>query len=577
MLPQPVHRPACHPPWKPLLQDSHGKFIHPPPTASGTLTGIVVGDGSPTHTDRDGRIRVEFPWQRGARSASRNPHPSGADNAPASAALGVWLRVMAPVAGANWGGHLIPRPSQEVLVAFQNGNIDRPLVIGSVYNGQGNDDAQGNRIAGSPLDASANAPAFFAGKADPAHSHGASLSGLKSQQLAHSRDGQGGHNQLVFDDTPGEARLDLATSQYQSQLQLGHLKEQHDNARHQDRGHGGELATQASLAIRAGNGLLISTDARQNASSNQLDSREAIAGLEAAQSLTNSLADLAKKQNAALTGDPDELPVSQSLQHALDVLQATTSQGAKAAGTGDIKATQGGTGTIPAWSEPRLQTSAPAGLAQLTPNHHLLVSGKNTTVASGHDSQIISQGNHSLAIKDGLALFTHGKSKNANKPNQETGIHLHAASGQVSLQVQSGKLIAAADKKMTLASTHASLTASAKQKIIATAQGAYLKIEGGNIELHAPGKVLFKASKKEWTGPASASVEGAEFQQSSLDLRKGDLEISLVDANGASPASESLSLSIQGEQRDASVAGGKAVIKDLLPGLLSGKQTSRKN
>jgi type VI secretion system secreted protein VgrG len=496
-------------PWKPLLTDTHGRHIHPRPTASGTLTGIVVGDGSPTHTDRDGRIRVEFPWQRGARSASRNPHPSGADNAPASAALGVWLRVMAPVAGANWGGHLIPRPGQEVLVAFQNGNIDRPLVIGSVYNGQGNDDAQGNRIAGSPLDASANAPAFFAGKADPAHSHGASLSGLKSQQLANSRDGQGGHNQLVFDDTPGEARLDLATSQYQSQLQLGHLKEQHDNARHKDRGHGGELATQASLAIRAGNGLLISTDARQNASSNQLDSREAIAGLEAAQSLTNSLADLAKKQNAALTGDPDELPVSQSLQHALDVLQATTSQSAKAAGTGDIKATQGGTGTIPAWSEPRLQTSAPAGLAQLTPNHHLLVSGKNTTVASGHDSQIISQGNHSLAIKDGLALFTHGKSKNANKPNQETGIHLHAASGQVSLQVQSGKLIAAADKKMTLASTHASLTASAKQKIIATAQGAYLKIEGGNIEVHAPGKVLFKASKKEWTGPKSSSSSGS--------------------------------------------------------------------
>nr|MBL8411526.1 type VI secretion system tip protein VgrG [Dechloromonas sp.] len=55
-------------PWRPLMADAHGRDIHPRPTASGTLTGIVVGDGSPTHTDRDGRIRVEFPWQRGSQS-----------------------------------------------------------------------------------------------------------------------------------------------------------------------------------------------------------------------------------------------------------------------------------------------------------------------------------------------------------------------------------------------------------------------------------------------------------------------------------------------------------------------------
>ncbi len=39
---------------------------------------------------------------------------------------------MTPVAGANWGGHLVPRYGQEVLVAFQNGNIDRPIVIGMI-------------------------------------------------------------------------------------------------------------------------------------------------------------------------------------------------------------------------------------------------------------------------------------------------------------------------------------------------------------------------------------------------------------------------------------------------------------
>lgn len=91
------------------------------------------------------------------------------------------------------------------------------------------------------------------------------------------------------------------------------------------------------------------------------------------------------------------------------------------------------------------------------------------------------------------------------KPNTETGIHLHAASGTVSVQAQSGKFLAAADKKVTLASTLGSLTASAKTHLLLTAQGAFLKLEGGNIELHAPGRVEFRASQKNLTGPQSSS------------------------------------------------------------------------
>ena len=567
-------------PWKPLMADSQGRHIHPRPTVSGTLTAIVVGGGSPTHTDRDGRIRVQFPWQRGQDAGARHDHPTGSNNAPANATLGVWLRVMTPVAGANWGGHLVPRPGQEVLVAFQNGNIDRPIVIGSAYNGSGQPDAPGNRIAGGTQQTSANAPAFFAGEKDSAHTHQASLSGIKTQQLATSKSGQGGYNQLVFDDTPSEARIELGTTQYNSTLQLGHLKQQTDNARQADRGHGGELNTQASLALRAGHGLLISTDARPNVSSAHLDSREPIAQTQAAQSLSHSLADVAQKQNAGLKGDPqaDKLPAIDSLKQAAATLSATATHGATAQGNSEgIKATQGGAGTVPAWSQPRLQFAAPAGIAQLTPEHHLLATGKNLAIATGHDTNLIAQGHHSLAVKDGLALFTVGKASNKQKPNQETGIHLHAASGQVSLQSQSGKTTAAADKKVTIASTTGKLTASAKQKILATAQGAYLKIEGGNIELHAPGKVEFKASKKDWTGPKMASVPGAEFPQSSFNLKRSNLEISLVDANGNAPASESLSLNIKGEKHDAAAVGGVAVIKDLLPGLLSGKQNNRKN
>ncbi|HJV27657.1 MAG TPA: type VI secretion system Vgr family protein [Aromatoleum sp.] len=516
-------------PWRPVVADAHGRRIHPRPTVSGPLTAIVVGDGfnagepAPTHTDRDLRIHVQFPWQRGSRSASRQLHPSGADNAPAHAGLGVWLRVLRPMAGANWGGHFTPRPGQEVLVAFQNGNIDRPVIIGGLYNGQGQPDAAGNRIGSTTQGATANAPAWFAGETDPAHTHGASLSGIKTQQLSASRDGQGGYNQLVFDDTPGQSRIELSTTEYASRLQLGHLKQQADNARLANRGHGAELATEAAIALRAGNGLLVSADARSGGAGSHLDSREAIAQTEDAQALVLTLADVAHKQKAALKGDEtaDKLPASVALGHAAKVLAATETRQASVDTTSrdssSFAATRGGTGTVAAWCEPRLQFSAPAGIAQLTPKNQILTAGGSLIAAAGQDIQLVTQGRQSVAVKDGLALFTVGKATKGAKPNTETGIHLHAASGQVSVQSQSGKTLAAADKTVTVASTTASVIASAKQHLLATAQGAYLRISGGNIELHAPGKVELKASMKNLTGPASVAVVLPSFPVSQME------------------------------------------------------------
>ncbi|TVT71757.1 MAG: type VI secretion system tip protein VgrG [Denitromonas halophila] len=535
-----------HIPWRPLMADGNGRHIHPRPTVHGTLTAVVVGPGTPTHTDRDGRIRVQFPWQRGTQSANHFDRAEH-DNAPASDALGAWVRVMSPAAGANWGGHWTPRPGQEVLVAFDHANIDRPVIIGALYNGQGNDDAPGNRLGAATMAASANAPAFFAGRAAEPHRHNASLSGLKTQQLSTSRHGQGGANHLIFDDTPGEPRICLGTTEYTSALQLGHLKQQHDNARLKDRGYGAELATHAAVAVRAGSGLLISADARQGASGTHLDSREAMSQHEDGKSLTVALADTAAKQNAGLAGEPaaDKLPASEGLAHALDTLGATATVGASAngglkpalqpsatapgasahtaakahpsvgpdssgqsrAGHASFKPVAGGEGSVPAWSAPRLQYSAPAGIAQLTPACAILVAGKTLSLA-GQDINLVAQGNHSLAVKDGLALFTVGKAS-GSKPNTETGIALHAASGKVSLQAQSGQLRAAADKTVTLASTTANLKASAKTHLLATAGGAYIKLEGGNISLHAPGPVKLKASMKNLTGPKSSSVGGS--------------------------------------------------------------------
>ena len=141
--------------YKNLSTDQHGQLLHPKPTVHGQQTAIVVGpEGNVIYTDRDHRIKVQFHWQRGTQknqSHSRLAHPQtdGHTGAPADESAGTWVRVaavFAPIAGANWGSHAIPRIGQEVIVDFLEGDIDRPVVIGSLYNGKGNANAQHNQV-----------------------------------------------------------------------------------------------------------------------------------------------------------------------------------------------------------------------------------------------------------------------------------------------------------------------------------------------------------------------------------------------------------------------------------------------
>jgi type VI secretion system secreted protein VgrG len=92
----------------------------PRPRIEGTHIAVVAGPaGEEIHTDRHGRIKLRFPWDRRAKG-------DGSDTC--------WVRVSQGWAGANWGAQFIPRVGMEVLVAFLEGDPDRPLVIGTVPN-----------------------------------------------------------------------------------------------------------------------------------------------------------------------------------------------------------------------------------------------------------------------------------------------------------------------------------------------------------------------------------------------------------------------------------------------------------
>ncbi|THF47588.1 type VI secretion system Vgr family protein [Allorhizobium terrae] len=90
------------------------------PRIEGAQVGIVAGpEGEEIHPDKYGRIKVWFPWDRRAKK-------DGTDTC--------WIRVSQSWAGGLWGSQVIPRIGMEVMVAYIDGDPDRPLVTGVVPN-----------------------------------------------------------------------------------------------------------------------------------------------------------------------------------------------------------------------------------------------------------------------------------------------------------------------------------------------------------------------------------------------------------------------------------------------------------
>jgi type VI secretion system secreted protein VgrG len=96
--------------------------ITPRPFVQGPQTALVVGkSGEEIWVDKYGRIKVQFYWDR-----------EGAKDENSSC----WIRVSQPWAGKNWGTMWIPRIGQEVIVSFLEGDPDRPIITGRVYNAE---------------------------------------------------------------------------------------------------------------------------------------------------------------------------------------------------------------------------------------------------------------------------------------------------------------------------------------------------------------------------------------------------------------------------------------------------------
>jgi len=95
--------------------------VTPKPVVKGIQNAWVTGPkGEEIYTDSYGRVKVQFPWDRQGKKDDKTS---------------CWVRVSSLWAGKGWGVIYIPRIGQEVLVDFLEGDPNRPIIVGRVYNG----------------------------------------------------------------------------------------------------------------------------------------------------------------------------------------------------------------------------------------------------------------------------------------------------------------------------------------------------------------------------------------------------------------------------------------------------------
>jgi type VI secretion system secreted protein VgrG len=388
------------------------------------------------------------------------------------------------VAGPNWGAVFTPRAGTEVLVDFVDGDIDRPIVVGQLHNGQH------DLPWPAGVDASAN--------------HPGTVSGWHSQHL----DGQGA-NQWLIDDATGQLRMRLASHSAATgwnELSLGHLI--------QHSGHGGEGharrgqwlgsgfygATDGWAVVRAAQGLLLTTSSRpaQGASvaSTQMDAAEAVAQLRAARQLGEALSQSARQQGAqGLTSHDGD----QAWQHHAEQMDPQVQARYEGSvGGQQAKKVQGRTLTDPVerFAKPLLHLDTPVSASFVTPTSIHLFSGQDTSLSAQGDVHSTSAHSFSAVSGQTTSLYTHSGGIKAITANAGLSLRAHTDAQQIW-----------SEKDLTVQSTTDEIRVQASKSITLTAGQSQIVIEGGNITFTCPGTWTVKGASHDWSGSGSRAAQ----------------------------------------------------------------------
>ena len=455
------------------------------PTGPGPQTAHIVGLVD-THitTERDHRIKLQFPWQRGLAPTVGGLFETGnrvdsQGNAPGSEASGTWVRVAEAASGPNWGTQFTPRIDTEVLVNFTHGDIDRPTVLGQLFNG-------------------ADLPPFSAG-VDSGVNHIGTLSGWHS----HGLDGRN-YNQWVVDDTTRQLRMRLASSMAASQLNLGYLIQQAPTSaqRGRYRGQGFELRTDGWGAVRGADGVLLSTHGRAqqgtSVTSTQMDAVESAAQLKGAQALDQALLDAAAHQTALRSTDTHAA-------HARFIGQIDTQDQGRHPGTvqgqqtlkpladsRDADAAQ----PVEKFASPLVLMESPSSVHWASPASSALFAGQHLQWTTQGDTHWAAGATLSQVSGAATGLFSHSG-----------GIQAYAGNGPLSLQAHTDALEILADQAVTVISVNGHIRILAQSQVSLQAGQSALVLDGGDIRYTCPGTWKVEGAEHAFGGPGSKAGE----------------------------------------------------------------------
>lgn len=381
----------------------------------------VVGPSNEViHVDELGRIKVRFPFLIKPKD---NQHDGGSgtndhDNDSA------WVPVLNAFAGTNFGERYLPRIGEIVLVSHLDADIDRPIVIGRVY--------EATRY-----------PAKFDHKGKLPETR--YLSGVKTAEIEGN-----GFSQLRFDDTQGQISAQLHNSFAASQINLGQLSFPKEDESSKDRGTGFEIRTDSYGAVRAGNGLLITSYAQTNANGEHMYAEEAKQQISKSYEYAKSLSEVAKQHQT------DEITTVEQLKSFAENIQKD----------------------IAKFNRAMLLLSSPSGIG--------LSTAENIHLSSDQDINQIAKGNlHASTQKNFVAHAIEKISLFAVKQ----GMKLIAAHGKTEIHAQTDAMDIIADKVLKIISKKKSVEIAADQEISLNVKGNYIKLTPDHIELGTQGEI----------------------------------------------------------------------------------------
>jgi type VI secretion system secreted protein VgrG len=278
------------------------------------------------------------------------------------------------------------------------------------------------------------------------------------------------NNKIRLDDERGKEHIKVSTEYGgKSQLNLGHLVD----SEKQKRGEGFELRTDSWGAIRAQKGIFISADGQAKAQGQALEMAAALSQLQLALNQAEALSRAVETAKAELA----------DIQAQKTLLQQTLT---------DLKRSA-------------LLLSAPEGIAQSTPKSVQLAAGENVISTSGKHTDFSALKRFTVAAGERVSVFA-----------QKLGIKIFASKGKVEIQAQGDEMTLDALKDIRISSSEGKLVISAKQEIILTSGGGYIRIADGTVECAAPDKIIQRAAVWQKFGGQSISQavqswESADF------------------------------------------------------------------